>query len=656
MKKKVLGITLSLITLTVVFAEKGNGSWPLPQEEPWSNVILSPHDQIMDTSDSSMETFGELLLGGKENDTIIAIESGIITYSNYVYCPSWRTSFSDDNLEELMKEVSGLPDSDIKSINIWLCITSKTGDKVYYGGLVPDQPLPKTGSVVNQGQILGRLGYAYPNQPPNLCLSGSSWIGLNRILGLLESPFPVLQIQKPKSRSTIVKKEELLNDIDIFWNTIVCYYPDLYGLTTKNEIENSITELRNCIPPEGISVREFANRLRKVMRLFSDNHMSLWESYSNEDAVYLPIEIGAIDGNLYIISSVHPLIPKGVQVNAIDQDSAKKVIEKAYTQVGRSDGNIGTWEQESLSRNVGQFWLKNSGYKVGDKAVIELANGSKVELTISSKSLLHNVDWWSRNEHKIQSRGQKLNEYEDTQNIVIRKISPDTEVITLYSFDLTDTEKEEIDRYFSRSYKLPANLILDLRNNPGGEEESEWFFINYLIPKKIFPFEYKTVKNSKITVIDGVTNLVDGDKTTFNDYNVDINGTYKKYPEKKQMIGEIEKNYFKGNILILSNGMTGSAAFDAIRILQANTQAVVIGRPGPHGTNRMVADKFAQVYLPSSCINLRIPMVKIITEKNGDYGLRKIMSVDFPVPISLDSLTGDADPELDIALTIVKER
>lgn len=354
-KKIVVVVVITCLLMMSGSAEPARGSWPLPSAEPWANVILSPHDRIKNSYTSVMEPLGHILLGGNEGDPVVAIESGTISHCSYGYCPTWRTSFSDSDLADLTKEIMAIPGAEQSAIHIFICITNSSGAKVYYSGLATDQPLPKTGLKIEAGQVIGRLGHAYPNLPPNLDIQGANWAGQNRILEFLGSPYPPLVIQKPKSRSDRMTRALLLKDIDVFWNALTSYYPGLYDQTSQISLESSLSDFRKAIPADGLTIGEFANRLRIFMHLFSDNHMSLWETYNPEDAVYLPVEIGAIDGNLYIVSSQVKSLPVGAQIKTLDGFSAERVIDAVWPQLGHSDGTLGNWEQESLGRNACRF-------------------------------------------------------------------------------------------------------------------------------------------------------------------------------------------------------------------------------------------------------------------------------------------------------------
>jgi len=205
-KKIVVVVVITCLSMMSGAAEPARGTWPLPSAEPWSNVILSPHDQIKNPYTSVMEPFGSVLLGGEDGYPVVAIESGVISFSRYHYSPTWHTSFDDSDLADLTKEIVAMPGADQTAIHITLSITNLNGVKVYYSGLSPDQPLPKTGLKVDAGQIIGRLGHAYPNLPANLDIQEANWAGQNRILELLGSPYPPLVIQKPKSRSDRVTR------------------------------------------------------------------------------------------------------------------------------------------------------------------------------------------------------------------------------------------------------------------------------------------------------------------------------------------------------------------------------------------------------------------------------------------------------------------
>ena len=156
----------------------------------------------------------------------------------------------------------------------------------------------------------------------------------------------------------------------------------------------------------------------------------------------------------------------------------------------------------------------------------------------------------------------------------------------------------------------------------------------------------------KISANGGASNFIDGDEKTFGNYVLSDDGTYRSGPKPDEMLMP-RNSLFNGRLVILTSGTTGSAAFDSARLLKAGAHAILVGRPGPHGTNRMIAEKFAQVYLPASGVNLGIPMVKFVTEKDGETGPAKPMVIDYPVEISLDAVLGKTDPEWDLAMEII---
>lgn len=422
----------------------------------------------------------------------------------------------------------------------------------------------------------------------------------------------------------------MLKDVEVFWNALTSYYPGLYDQTPQISLDAALSDFRKAIPSDGLTIGEFANRLRIFMHLFSDNHMSLWEIYAPEDAVYLPVEIGAIAGKLYIVSSQVKALPAGARIKTLDGLPSERVIDAVWPQLGHSDGTLGNWERESLSRNAGRFWASTSAHRAGDKITIELSDGSKIPVTLGKQPVSGQTDWWTRTENITKSRGMRIPGFDDTSNIVIRRISPESDAITLYSFDWTDVEKDEIDRYFSATAnQLPANIILDLRFNPGGDELTQWYFDSYFIKQELRPFEYKSVLQKKISTDGGAGNLVDGDEKTFGDFVLSDNGTYRASPKPNEIIAVRNEGPFSGRLVILTSGMTGSAAFDSARLLKAGAQAILVGRPGPHGTNRMIAERFAQVYLSASGVNLGIPMVKWLPRRT----VKQVRQSNYPLTI-----------------------
>jgi len=651
---KFVGILgLCFVCSAVSAADIVPGTWPLPATKPWSKIVMAPQDPIKNEFTKAIEPLGYVVLGGSSGEPVVAIEGGTITFCSYQYSPTWRTVTSSSDLAEMRQILASMPEGDSAALNLSICVANAQGAEVWYSGLSCDQPLLKTGSRIKAGQVLGTLGSCFPRLGPSLSLQGSTSAGTNRILTLLRSPFPLLPIVKPRSVTDTVSGDLLRDDLRRFWMSLKTYYPGLYDATSPDELESAISRLSRAIPKGGLSINEFTIQLRTLMRLFSDNHMSVRAPHNPKDTLFLPIELGVVSDKLFVTASRVGSIPVGAEITSLDGRRTPQVIETLWTQGGRSDGSLGTWERETLSHNAGSLWVSVSGKRSGDQVKMSLVDGSSVLVTVSRQRSVDFGDWWEESLQRVKARGQPIPGVPDTANLVVRRISSEVDAVTLYSFDLSDLERTEINHYLSgKTVALPAHLIIDLRTNPGGEEATEWEILGNFNSRTIRPFEVKSVLHKAHPINGTADNLVGGDQSMFDGYTETQNGDYQRAADSADDI-PVGENPYLGQVLVLTGGMTGSAAFDAARILQRNCHALLIGRPGPHGVNRMIAEKFAQVYLPNSGVSVQIPLVKIATQPGGLVGPPVPLTIDYPVEITLDAVTGKRDPEWEKAIAVI---
>ena len=186
--------------------------------------------------------------------------------------------------------------------------------------------------------------------------------------------------------------------------------------------------------------------------------------------------------------------------------------------------------------------------------------------------------------------------------------------------------------------KKYSNLIIDLRNNPGGNHLSAFPLAEYIIDKPIiagvFPNknwykEFERIPNKK-------------DYSKFTEFS---GGTMKEWFDKaSQNYGAYFKvnpseNHFKGKVYVLTNNRTGSTCEPFVYGLKKDNYATIIGE---HTAGAMLSSN--EFYLGNG-ITLRIPLNDYITysgeriDKNGieptievesekalEYTLDKIMN------------------------------
>jgi carboxyl-terminal processing protease len=148
---------------------------------------------------------------------------------------------------------------------------------------------------------------------------------------------------------------------------------------------------------------------------------------------------------------------------------------------------------------------------------------------------------------------------------VLETVSEDTKRLSVYTFDL-QYDAKRVDELMSKAMDS-KNLILDLRDNGGGAVVNLQHLLGYFLPadEPIGTFIGKQTINKYVaeTGLDG-TDLV----------------AIAKWQKRKLMpLAPENGKVFKGNVIVLVNGGSGSASEMCAAALRERLGAKVVGRP-----------------------------------------------------------------------------
>lgn len=382
----------------------------------------------------------------------------------------------------------------------------------------------------------------------------------------------------------------------------------------------------------------------------------------------LPFHIRILSNKLYIFNDCsNYLIRSGSQIVAINGRSGKQIIDAMLPGVA-ADGYIETRKLRLMER---YFNFPFQGFDLyyylhvdrsEDFTVEYIEYGTKKKKSVSLKGISHeerqklllekyNVDeqaWFKAPSPKFETdKNSKYAVLTVSRSFYDKNIDPDFDSLLNSAFD--KIKKAEI-----------KNLIVDLRNNEGGDEQQQMELMSYLYNK---PFKlYQNIYLShldfsplkKIIVERDTANLVfnndDGymrrvkDNLWINNYEYSDN--LKLHPAKE--------NAFTGKLYVLINGASFSSAADLIADLRRTTNAVFIGEEsggtfeGPTGGDNIV------VQLPNSRIMVRIsPNIHIGYMPRQHPPGRGVIPT-YPIKYSVKDIVERRDLELEFAKKLIK--
>ena len=209
------------------------------------------------------------------------------------------------------------------------------------------------------------------------------------------------------------------------------------------------------------------------------------------------------------------------------------------------------------------------------------------------------------------------------------------------------------------------NLIIDVRDNRGGNDDNGVYFYSYLTDRM---FDYYSLMKTKLEpnqknipciefirkpeTIKQVIKLIVKDE---NDRNVVINPDTTIGFVKPGIMHKPKQNCFKGDVYILINGLSFSVTSDFCAIARKNGRAKFIGSETGGGYYGNTSGYSFHLILPNTKLDIRLNLIEYLTTvEDSNYPYGRGVLPDFEVyPLAMDIYNG-VDTEKEYALDLIR--
>lgn len=437
--------------------------------------------------------------------------------------------------------------------------------------------------------------------------------------------------QKNDNREILFSIGKMKADLSYLKNKLENNHPNLYLYSSKSLIDKTFDSLENTIT-KPLTELEFYKHITIVSSVIKDGHTIILPSSQTTNSKkninrFLPYHFFVNNNRLFLNLSYTDdnSIPIGSEIISINDIKASEVIQKLIERQPRDGNNITypTWILNNYFRQYYSFIFgQPTNFTIGFK-INEQINIAKIKaLPKDSIYYYRQKKYPNKIFLNLPNEGLKL------------KISNEKKyaILTIKDFhnDVLKNEfKQQFDNviahYFDQiSNSNTENLILDLRDNQGGDIENGVCLLSYLLDK---PFsvvqEYFCVENNKIQHCNGPSLGLHDPKT----------------------------NNFKGKLYVLVNGGSFSNSGIVSSCLKANERATFVGQET--GGNPNVIDGFTkQIKLPNTKIEIQIPTKQfVITDKAKNNG-HGIIPTQYIEP-KITDIIENKDTELDYTIDLI---
>jgi C-terminal processing protease CtpA/Prc len=196
-----------------------------------------------------------------------------------------------------------------------------------------------------------------------------------------------------------------------------------------------------------------------------------------------------------------------------------------------------------------------------------------------------------------------------------------------------------------------GSLILDLRNNDGGEDALGKQLLSFLLDQ---PFQYydDLIFNSRefsfFRYVDGAKPILE------NEVEKRADGKYHYIVHPNWGIQKPAQPHFAGQVLVLMNGGSFSTTCEFLSNLHYRKRATFVGEAAAGGYYGNTSGDVVAVVLPNSKVVVRVPLMTYYLTVKGANPSRSILS-DYEVKPSMGELLSGQDVVMAKAVGLVHE-
>ena len=410
-----------------------------------------------------------------------------------------------------------------------------------------------------------------------------------------------LLFQSYGQSNTSFSKEEIRADLDVLRESLQEAHYNLYAYTTAQEFEAAYQRAKGEINQDSISLLETTNIFQRFISVINTGHTEIdfpgqsYREYAYAGGTVFPLEI-AFEGDKALIrknwSGNDSLVLSAEEILKINGKPISEIMGKIYPQLSAERPYLknAKIEMYSFPRLYWQVFGKQENFEVEIKI-----NGRIKKYSLEGADLIEDYET-KRNE--VLNAQMKLKFYDNTAYLNPGDFSGDQEKYQHF----VDSAFVEI------SDKNSDNLVIDLRNNAGGDNSFSDYLISYFADK---PFTWNsrfTLKTSQLlkehTRKNNDTTLVYFREILERDNDEIFPYEFDKYQP------QLKDKRFVGNVYVLVNRQSYSQSAVTAAQIQDYKLGIIVGEEtGDYPS--LYASQF-QYTLPNTGIPVKIAKGYII--------------------------------------------
>ena len=439
-----------------------------------------------------------------------------------------------------------------------------------------------------------------------------------------------------------IDKELLKKDLDVLKANLEAYHTGLYTYTSKEEFEQWYSDTKMNL--EDATSLEFFRKLMELNTLIKNGHtrFHLNPEQRGKDLLMPSFNIYKDKDLFYIKECDNPELI-GKQIATIDKMPIAEVFEHLLNFVER-DGNNLTQPTDELVYSFSRKYPL--AYGNSPKTRLEIWNDQEIEEIVFTNIPYEGL--YPKTDYLYDNGGVEFSIKDSVALLTVQTFNPTplkkdnylSKLKTLF----TEIEKEKI-----------KHLIIDVRNNGGGATKPVEELISYIYGQEFIFYEdvYQLHKKWDTSIIPESSRY---SKITAKwAYKKGEDGHYRAIAGNDGMKKrKPKKNYFQGELYVLINGSSLSAAAEFASFIKQYRKATFIGDEAGGNKTQNTSGRWLILVLPNSKIYALIPFVlwkMNVNFENDGHGIKP----DYYIQNSIQEEIKNEDAALQFTYELIKQ-
>lgn len=381
----------------------------------------------------------------------------------------------------------------------------------------------------------------------------SLFIGLFFIFSIVSSSFS----------QQYFSKKDLIEDLDILYKTIYEVHPDMFTVVSKKVFEKEIKKIKESFP-DSMDRIGFYKAIAPLVSSLGDGHTTI--SLPFNDIInlnpYLFVNPFIIDKETLSLKVLKGgMLPEGAEIISINNKASTDIVEQMLSLVS---GESNTFKVTRLNKFLSAYF-----YMIDDSEnfIVKYVQNDEIHTREIQGMTLEDA---KRKKKELELKNKKEPTKNQIKSAFNYSLLPDFNA-TLFQFDSFSFENGYMHTFLDSMFtdinkRNIKNLIIDIRNNGGGNSEVGDEIMQYISHQPFLQFGIVRVK---------VSDPVKAQYSYYKDWN---NGIYNNIKESENLIKLKDIPIrFKGNVYLLTSNNTFSSAADFAWAFQYFDMGTIVG-------------------------------------------------------------------------------